>query len=104
MERKYGSLVRGMRVMARVALAFLNRFVLRLGPRLPGDRVRMACAADLFHRRLQQVFLGRCMRIMAGEAALLAQERPMDPVPGEHAFYLTGMALGAQPVPGLFDL
>ncbi len=70
--------------MAGHAQTILDRLMFCHGPFLALYRVRMAAAAEFDRLFLQQALVRRRMRIVAVQTAVFADDRPMEPVLGEH--------------------
>ena len=88
--------------MARGALTFIDRGVLRLGPLLTLNRIGMALATDLHEPALEKRLLGGRVGAVAVQAARFVQQRPVHPVLAEHVVQLGAVASAAQLEPRPF--
>ncbi len=79
----------------------LYRRMLGLRPGLPFDRVIVTGTAQRYHRRFKQLSLGRRVRVVAAQTALLAHDGPVNPVLAEDVIHQSAVARHTQLVTGL---
>ena len=78
-------------IMTGTALAILDRLMLRQGFILTSDGILVATAANGNHISLDKPFLLSGVGIMAAQTPLFRQDRPVEPVPGQHCIHKIAM-------------